>query len=91
MGRDVKGWFWRWLVFKWAAPVAAVVAFFEAIAILYQVDGLLHLFLAQHRSVTTFCLVSSFLISFIAEIARVDRHRLMQRRKELISDKPDRE
>lgn len=85
----MKHWFVRWFIFKWAAPVAAVVAFFEAVAILYQVDGWFHAFLAQHRTLTTFCLTVSFLLSLASEAAKVDRYRLIQRRKEVEDGRPD--
>jgi hypothetical protein len=91
LGGGLKHWFLRWLVLKWAAPLAAVVGFFEAVAILYQVDDVLHAFLADHRPLTTFCLAASFLISLVAEAARVDRHRLIERRKDLLDDRPDQE
>lgn len=84
-------WFVRWIVLKWAAPLVGVVGFFEAMAILYQVDDAMHAFLAGNRTVTTFCIALSFVISLIGEVARVDRYRLARRRRELLDDGSDQE
>lgn len=72
----MKHWIVRWFLLRWAGPIVAIVAFFQAMFYLFAVDEQVTEFLSHYRGPVAFVLISSLIASFLHELLSIDSYKI---------------